>query len=89
MNKAELVEKVALKAKVSKAAAAEAIAAFQEAVATSVKKGEAVTIVGFGTFALKKRPARNGRNPATGEPMKIKAKRVMSFKTSSALNKSL
>lgn len=88
MNKAELVQEVALKAKISKVAAAEAITAFQKAVIASVKKGESITLIGFGTFTLKKRAARNGRNPATGAAMKIKARKVMSFKTSPALNKS-
>lgn len=80
MNKAELVDAIASKAGITKTQANEAIDAFTETVVKTLKKGDRVTLVGFGTFSVAERSARNGRNPATGETIKIKAKRVPKFK---------
>ena len=79
MTKAELVEKAAKDAGISKAAAAKALASFIEGVVKSVKKGNKVAFVGFGTFSVSKRKARTGRNPQTGEPIKIPARKVPKF----------
>ena len=85
MNKAELVAKIAEKAKLTKAQAESALAVFQCAVTEELVNGGKVTLVGFGTFSSVKRAARNGRNPQTGKPLKIKAKRVGKFTTGKAL----
>lgn len=86
MNKAELVEIVAKEAGISKAAAEKAVKGFTAAVTTSLKKGEPVTLIGFGTFSVAQRAARNGRNPATGAPLKIKAKKLAKFKAGKTLS---
>lgn len=79
MNKAELIEAVA-KVTDTKAAAAEAVNAVFDNIAKALKKGDTVTLVGFGTFSVKKRKARIGRNPQTGKEIKIAAKKVPAFK---------
>jgi DNA-binding protein HU-beta len=79
MTKAELVEKAAKDAGISKAAAAKALDSFIDGVVKSVKKGNKVALVGFGTFSVSKRKARTGRNPQTGEPIKIPARKVPKF----------
>jgi DNA-binding protein HU-beta len=79
MTKADLVEKMAKDAGISKAAAAEALNSFIDSVVKSVKKGNKVALVGFGTFSVSKRKARTGRNPQTGEPIKIPARKVPKF----------
>ncbi len=80
MTKAELVEKAAKDAKISKVAAAAALNSFMDNVTKSLKKkGGKVTLVGFGTFSKVRRKARKGRNPQTGEPIKIKASNVVKF----------
>jgi len=79
MTKAELVEKAAKDAGISKAAAAKALDSFIDGVVKSVKKGNKVAFVGFGTFSISKRKARTGRNPQTGEPIKIPARKVPKF----------
>ena len=79
MTKAELLEKAAKDAGISKAAAAKALDSFIEGVVKSVKKGNKVAFVGFGTFSVSKRKARTGRNPQTGEPIKIPARKVPKF----------
>ena len=84
MTKAELVEVMATKAELTKADAARALDAFQAAVTEALKKGEKVTLVGFGTFDAK-RAARMGRNPQTGAEVKIPARNVASFKAGSKL----
>lgn len=89
MNKAELVASIATKSGLTKKDAELALSAFQESIQDAVKKDDAVTLVGFGTFKLKAKPARDGRNPSTGETIKIKASKAMQFKTSPALNKDL
>ena len=81
MTKAELVEKMAKEAGISKVAATSALNAFMEGVTKSLKKKNGkVTLVGFGTFSKIRRKARKGRNPQTGEPIKIKASNVVKFK---------
>ncbi len=91
MNKGELVEAVqkALGKDTSKRAAEDAVAAVLEAIAKGVKKDGAVQLIGFGTFKVKKRAARMGRNPKTGEAMKIKASKTVGFTPSSTLKGSL
>jgi DNA-binding protein HU-beta len=80
MTKAELVEKAAIDAKISKVAAAAALNSFMDSVAKALKKKDGkVTLVGFGTFSKARRKARKGRNPQTGEPIKIKASNVVKF----------
>jgi DNA-binding protein HU-beta len=79
MTKAELVAKIAEKAKITKAQAESALAAFQCTVTTELVNDGKVTLVGFGTFLAAKRAARTGRNPQTGKPLKIAAKRVGKF----------
>ncbi len=79
MTKADLVEKMAKDAGVSKAAAGKALDSFIEGVVKSVKKGNKVALVGFGTFSVSKRKARTGRNPQTGKPIQIPARKVPKF----------
>ncbi|MGO9950672.1 MAG: HU family DNA-binding protein [Dissulfurispiraceae bacterium] len=79
MNKAELVEKLSKDAGISKAQAEEAIKSFSEAVAKTAKKDGKLILVGFGTFSLAKRKARKGRNPKTGDAIKIKASKTVKF----------
>ncbi|MCX5808424.1 MAG: HU family DNA-binding protein [Proteobacteria bacterium] len=79
MTKAELIGKVAADAKISKAAAAKALGSFIDAVKASLKKGEKVTLIGFGSFSVSQRKARQGRNPQTGKAIKIPAKKVPKF----------
>ena len=85
MNKAELIDAVATNADLSKAAAGRALDATLEAITKALKKKDTVTLVGFGTFLVRKRSARIGRNPKTGEEIKIKASRVPGFKAGKAL----
>ena len=85
MNKAELIEAVASSADLSKAAAARAVDAMLDTVTDTLKKGEQVTIVGFGTFEVRARAARTGRNPQTGETINIKASNSPAFKAGKAL----
>ena len=89
MTKAELVEVIATKAELTKADAARALDAFQAAVTGALKQGAKVTLVGFGTFEAKKRPARMGRNPQTGAEVKIPARTVASFKVGSKLKEAI
>lgn len=89
MNKAELVAKIADDAGISKAQGNAALDAFVDAVTRSLKKGDKVTLVGFGTFSVTKRAARNGRNPQTGAVIKIKAKKVARFKAGKELSAKL
>jgi DNA-binding protein HU-beta len=87
MNKGDLIEAVAKQAKLSKAQAGEALEAVLGAVKGALKKGDRVALVGFGTFFVVKRNARTGINPATGEKIKIKAKKVAKFKAGAELAK--
>ncbi|MPV85200.1 HU family DNA-binding protein [Ostreibacterium oceani] len=85
MNKTELVDSVAKSADISKAAANRAVDAVVESVTKALKKGDKVTLIGFGTFEVRKRAARTGRNPRTGEELKIKASKVPAFKAGKQL----
>jgi DNA-binding protein HU-beta len=85
MNKAELIAKIADDAGITKTQANATLDAFVDAVTKTLKKGDKVTLVGFGTFSVSKRAARNGRNPQTGAVIKIKAKKVAKFKAGKEL----
>ena len=85
MNKAELIEAVASDANLSKAGAGRAVDAVVDAIAATLKKGQQVSVVGFGTFSVKHRAARQGRNPRTGETINISASNVPGFKAGKAL----
>jgi DNA-binding protein HU-beta len=85
MNKAELVDAVADAANLSKADASRAVDAVVDAVTGALKKGQQVSVVGFGTFSVKHRAARSGRNPRTGETIQISASNVPGFKAGKAL----
>lgn len=80
MNKGDLVTQIASDAGLSKAQAGAALNSVLDAVTNSLKKGDKVTLVGFGTFSVSERAARTGRNPRTGKEIKIKAKKVVRFK---------
>ena len=85
MNKTELVEKVAESAGLTKTQAEAAINAFVETITDGLKAGDKITLKGFGTFEVRQREAREGRNPRTGETMTIAASKAPAFKASSAL----
>ena len=85
MNKTELVAAIADSADLTKKDAEKALKAFTDAVTAELKKGGKVQLVGFGTFSSKKRAARNGRNPRTGETVKIAARKAVTFKAGTAL----
>ncbi|MFD1382534.1 HU family DNA-binding protein [Rhodanobacter aciditrophus] len=85
MNKSELIDAIATSADLSKAAASNALDATLTAIEEALAKGDQVTLVGFGTFAVKERAARTGRNPQTGEEIQIKAAKVPSFKAGKGL----
>ncbi|MEE4137103.1 MAG: HU family DNA-binding protein [Desulforhopalus sp.] len=89
MNKKELIESIAGAADISKAAAEKALNGTLAAVAESLKKGDKVTLVGFGTFSISKRDARQGRNPQTGKTIKIPAKKIVKFKAGSKLSEAI
>lgn len=85
MNKSELIEAVAASADIPKATAGRAVDAVVEAVTNALKAEEQVVLVGFGTFSVKDRAARTGRNPQTGQPIEIAAAKIPSFKAGKAL----
>ncbi|MDD3222500.1 MAG: HU family DNA-binding protein [Clostridia bacterium] len=85
MNKTELIAAMAEQAELSKKDAEKALKAFVDTIGTELKKGEKVQLVGFGTFEVSARPAREGRNPQTGEAMKIAASKAPKFKAGKAL----
>jgi DNA-binding protein HU-beta len=85
MNKGELVDAVAKDAKISKAEAQSAVDSVVDNVTATLKQGNKVTLVGFGTFSTSDRSAREGRNPQTGKPIKIPAKKVAKFSPGKAL----
>lgn len=89
MNKSELIDAIAEGADISKASAGRALESAIEAVTGALKKGDQVSLVGFGTFSVKHRPARTGRNPQTGAEIKIAASNVPSFKAGKALKDSV
>jgi len=85
MNKTELIEKIAKNTGQSKTAAAAAVDSMIEGIAKSLKKGDSITFVGFGTFSTSKRKARTARNPQTGEEVAVPKRRVARFKPGKAL----
>lgn len=85
MNKSELIEAVAKSADISKAEAGRAVDAFVDATTKALKKGDQVSLVGFGTFSVRARAAREGRNPRTGETIHIPASKAPAFKAGKAL----
>ncbi|MES2366411.1 MAG: HU family DNA-binding protein [Pseudomonadota bacterium] len=85
MNKSELIDAIAESADISKAAAGRALDATVDAVKVALKKGDLVTLVGFGSFYVGKRAARTGRNPRTGAAIKIKAAKIPKFRAGKAL----
>jgi DNA-binding protein HU-beta len=89
VNKSELIEHIARQADISKAAASRSLEAVIGAVKTTLKKGNSVTITGFGTFTAPKRAARVGRNPRTGAAIKIKAAKVPKFRPGKGLRDAL
>ena len=89
MNKSELVDQVADAADLPRAAAARAVDAVLEAITASLKQSEPVSLVGFGTFQVRERPARQGRNPSTGATIEIAAARVPAFKPGKGLKDSV
>ena len=84
MNKAELIDAVAAEANLSKADAGRAVDAVVDSISSALSKGQQVSVVGFGTFSVKHRAARAGRNPRTGETIQIPAKRVVKFRVAKA-----
>lgn len=89
MNKSELIEHIAQQADISKAAAGRALEAVIGGIQTSLKKGDTVSLLGFGTFAVSTRAARTGRNPRTGAEIKIKKAKVPKFRPGKALKDAL
>ncbi|MDV6344975.1 MULTISPECIES: HU family DNA-binding protein [unclassified Nitrosomonas] len=85
MNKSDLIDAIAESAGISKASAGDALNGALSAIKSALKKNESVTLVGFGTFKIGKRAARTGRNPRTGEVIKIKAAKVPKFTAGKAL----
>ena len=85
MNKSELIDAIAASAEIPKASAGRALDAVIASITGALKEGDPVALVGFGTFDVKERAARTGRNPQTGQPIEIKASRVPSFKAGKAL----
>ena len=89
MSKKDLIESVAKTADLSKAKATQAVNAVFDNISASLKKGKDVTLVGFGTFSVTKRKARKGRNPQTGEAIKIKATKAPKFKAGKGLKEAV
>jgi len=89
VNKSELVDKVAEKADLSKASAGRAVDAIVESVAESLQEGDSVTLIGFGTFSVRERAGRAGRNPRTGEVLEIQASKTVGFKPGKTLKERL
>lgn len=89
MNRAELIDLIAAKAELTKASASKALDALLDGVTVSLQKGDPVVLVNFGTFTVKQRAAREGRNPLTGEKIKIKAAKVVGFKAGKALKEAV
>lgn len=89
MTKAELIAKAAKDAKITKAAAGRALDSITDGITKALKKKGRISLVGFGTFSVSKRKARTGRNPQTGKPIKIAARKVAKFKAGSELRKAV
>lgn len=85
MNKQELIENIAVSADITKAAAGRALDSVIDSITDSLRGGDPVVLVGFGTFSVRQRAARTGRNPQTGEEIQIKAANVPAFKAGKAL----
>ena len=85
MNKSDLIAAVAESADISKAAASRAVEATLDSISGALKEGSDVTLIGFGTFTVRKRAARNGRDPRTGKTIKIKASKVPAFRAGKGL----
>ncbi|MCZ6670224.1 MAG: HU family DNA-binding protein [Acidobacteria bacterium] len=89
MNKGELIERVAKEAKITKVEAGRAIDSVFSSIRKTLKRGEKTSLVGFGTFSVTRRKARTGRNPQTGEPLRIPARRVVRFSSGKALKETI
>ena len=89
MNKAELIDAIAANAGLSKADAKKALDGFISATSGALKKGDRISLIGFGSFSVSQRAARTGRNPQTGKEIKIAAKKVVKFKAGADLNKTV
>ena len=89
MTKADLISRMAKDAKITKVAAGKALNSVIDGITKALKKGDSVTLVGFGTFSVSKRKARKGRNPQTGKEIKIPARKVAKFKAGSDLKKTV
>ncbi|HYC86954.1 MAG TPA: HU family DNA-binding protein [Chryseosolibacter sp.] len=86
MNKADLVDKISQQASITKVQATTAVETLLAEVAKALRSGEKITLMGFGTFSVSRRAARKGRNPKTGEAIRIRAKKVARFRPSQDLN---
>lgn len=89
MNKSQLIDKIAEGADISKASAGRALDSFVDAVGEALQAGDQVSLVGFGTFSIRERAARTGRNPQTGTPIEIAAAKIPAFKPGKALKDSV
>lgn len=89
MNKQELIAQIAAQADISKVAAAKVVDAFTDSVTAALKKGDSVTLIGFGTFKVNARAARIGRNPQTGKELKIAARKAPAFTAGKGLKDAL
>jgi DNA-binding protein HU-beta len=89
MNKAQLIDAIAAEAGLTKADAKKAIDAFVKTTSDALKEGDRVALIGFGSFAISDRPARQGRNPQTGATINIPAKKIVKFKAGSELTDSV
>ena len=89
MNKQELIDAIAAESGLSKKDSKTALEAVVKTVGTTLKKGDKVTLIGFGTFSVAARAARTGRNPQTGKALQIKAKKVVKFSTGSELSEAI
>ena len=89
MNKADLIDRIAASCHISKAQAATAIDTSVDSITSALKKGDRVALIGFGTFSVSQRKARNGRNPQTGATIKIAARKVAKFSAGAELKKAV
>jgi DNA-binding protein HU-beta len=89
MNKSDLIEAVAEAADITKVKAGNAVEAMTDAIAAALRSGDTVSLIGFGTFAVKERAARSGRNPKTGESIAIPASKTPTFKAGKAFKDSI
>ncbi len=86
MNKSQLIDAIAAEAKITKVDAKKALEAFMSVTEKTLKSGDKISLVGFGSFAVSEKPARTGRNPRTGATIEIAAKKVVKFKAGAELN---